>query len=63
MTKKKKKPDEEMLSILGHKGNTNQNHIKTVLSQWLSSKTKNVGEYDGRGEEILIHCLWECKLA
>jgi hypothetical protein len=65
--KKKKEKNEEMVTIPSHKGNVNQNHVKTSPSlqlEWLSSRkqntTKNVSENGGEGN--LIHGGWGCKL-
>jgi hypothetical protein len=48
------KTHEEMLSISGHKGNANWNHIKSPphLLEWLPSNTKttNVGKDVGEKE-------------
>jgi hypothetical protein len=53
-----KKTHEKMLTIPGHKRNSNQNHTKIPI------KNTNNNEFlGGCGEKgILIHYWWECKL-
>jgi hypothetical protein len=55
-----------MLTVPGHKGNANQNHIKILPHplEWLPSRTPlppNVSKDTGE-KGTLIHCWWECKL-
>jgi hypothetical protein len=56
-----------MFSLLGHKGNVNQNDTDSISSQseWLSSRkqTTDAGEdAECQGKGTLICCSWECKL-
>jgi hypothetical protein len=55
-----------MLTIPGHKGNANQNHIDSIslLLELLPSRTPsptNVAKDEGE-KGTHIHCWWECKL-
>jgi hypothetical protein len=61
-----KKTHEKMLTILGHKGNANQNHTKIHLIPIRIAIMKNITNskcWQGCEEKgTLIHFWWECKL-
>jgi hypothetical protein len=60
------KAPKEMLNILSHQGNANQNNHEFPLIPVRMPKIKNSGDskcwwgYEERG--TLLHCWWDCKL-
>jgi hypothetical protein len=56
----------KMLTIPGHKGNENQNHIKItpipVRIATIKNTNNNKCRWGCEQSETLIHCWWECKV-
>jgi hypothetical protein len=55
----------KMLTICGHKGNTNKNHTKILPLVRIATikNTNNNKCWPGcSGKGALVHCWWECKL-
>ena len=48
-----------MVNVANHQGNANQSHNITSSSEWLSSKSPQIGEQDGGG----VRWMWSTSLS